>query len=144
MSPIPSPQHQFVANNLGAEFRLSLKGKDCACNVYQPIDVKIADNTIVNPDVLIVCQPITKQYLDFPPVLVVEVLSPSTKLKDKHSKFELYQDFGIRYYLMVDPEDQSILYYQLNEEGKYVLAKNLGSFELDEHCTIAPDLSNIW
>jgi Uma2 family endonuclease len=74
----------------------------------------------------------------------VEVLSPSTRLKDKHTKFDLYQDFGIRYYLIVDPEDTSILYYQLNEDGKYVLSEKLEAFELGEDCEITPDLSNIW
>ncbi len=144
MSPMPSPKHQFIANNLGAEFRSALKDKDCHCQVYQPIDVKITENTVVNPDALIVCDPITKQYLDFPPVLVIEILSPSTRLKDTHTKFELYQDFGIQYYLIVDPEEKIITTYQLKEEGKYEVRPDMKSFELKDNCTISPDLSNIW
>lgn len=144
MSPMPSPRYQLITGNIHTSFQNTLKNKGCSCKVYQPIDVKIEENTVVNPDVLIVCQPINKQYLDFPPLLVVEVLSPSTRLKDTHTKFELYQDFGIRYYLMVDPEEKKILIYQLNAEGKYGLQSDSASFELEEDCMIRPDLANIW
>lgn len=48
------------------------------------------EDTVVQPDVLIVCKPITKNFLDFPANLVVEILSPSTVLKDRNSKILLY------------------------------------------------------
>ena len=90
MSPMPVPKHQRVAANILAEFRIELK-KCKHCNVYQPLDYKISDEIIVQPDMLIVCGKIEKNFLDFPPALVGEILSPSTALKDGHSKFEIYQ-----------------------------------------------------
>jgi hypothetical protein len=39
---------------------------------YQPIDVKIDESNVVNPDLLIVCKKIEGQYLDSPPELVLE------------------------------------------------------------------------
>ena len=90
MSPQPVPNHQRIAANLTSEFISALRNcKKCA--VYQPIDYKISEETILQPDMLIVCEPIYKKYLDFPPSLVVEILSPSTALKDRHTKFEIYQ-----------------------------------------------------
>ena len=143
MSPMPSPKHQNIAGNIHAEFRDALKRNNCDCKVYQPIDIKTADNTIVNPDVIIVCKPIEKQYLDFPPAIVVEILSPSTHLKDKNTKYDLYQDFGIRYYLIIDPDKETIEIYKLDEEGKYQLV-NDEEFQLTDKCAIKPDFKSIW
>lgn len=98
MSPAPGPEHQFVAGNLHAEFRNALKTKGCDCKVYQPIDYKISEDTILNPDLLLVCKPIAKAFLDFAPELIAEILSPATALKDRHTKFELYQHEKISYY----------------------------------------------
>jgi Uma2 family endonuclease len=101
MSPSPLPKHQRVANSLGLEFELALRKIKCQCSVYQPIDYKISDDTILQPDLLIVCQPINKSYLDFAPSLVVEILSPSTAMKDRNNKFNIYQQQEIPFYLIV-------------------------------------------
>ena len=71
MTPMPSPKLQSIASRLSNIFIEAIEASNCNCTVYQPIDVKIAENTIVNPDILIVCKPIKKQFLDFPPELVV-------------------------------------------------------------------------
>jgi hypothetical protein len=64
MSPMPVPNHQRIAGNLFTEFRLQLKNcKECAA--YQPIDYKVADDVIVQPDLLIVCGEISKSFLTF-------------------------------------------------------------------------------
>ena len=86
MSPAPVPKHQIVAANLSAEFRFALK--QCTqCKVVQPVDYKIKEDTVFQPDMLIVCRPIEKKYLDFPPSLVAEILSQSSILIDRHTKF---------------------------------------------------------
>ncbi len=147
MSPMPRPEHQVVANNLGAEFRAAIKKAGCNCKVYQPIDYKIAEDTILNPDLLIVCKPITKQFLDFAPELVVEILSPATALKDRHTKFEIYQQQQILYYILVDVDTKKIEAWQLNETGKY------GEVLIDEkqpqlfsfnNCSFSIVFENIW
>ena len=72
------------------------------------MDWKISDDTVLQPDVLIVCKRIEKKYLDFPPVLIVEVLWPSTAAKDRNVKMELYQLQLVKYYLIVDPQIKKI------------------------------------
>lgn len=119
MSPAPRPEHQAVATSLASELRIALKKENCTCKVYQPIDYKIAEDTILNPDLLILCQPITKQFLDFAPELVVEILSPATALKDRHTKFELYQQQKIPYYLIVDVDEKMVEVYQLSDTNEY-------------------------
>jgi len=72
MSPLRLPKHQKIAMALGSEFTVALKS--CRqCSAYQPIDYRVADDTILQPDMLVVCDEITKKYLDFPPALVVSI-----------------------------------------------------------------------
>lgn len=119
-----------------------LDSKSCNCNVYQPIDVKIKENTVVNPDLLIVCEEIEGQYLDKPFPLAVEILSPSTKVKDQVSKYALYEEFGIKYYIMIDPEDNSIQVFKLNKAGKYQEQEE-HVFEIDDGCVIEVDFGKV-
>ncbi len=115
MSPAPKPRHQAVAGNLHAEFRAALKKGKCGCTAYQPIDYKISEDTVLNPDLLIVCKPIEKAFLDFPPDLVAEILSPATALKDRHTKFEIYQQQQVPYYLIIDTDRNTLEVFQLVE-----------------------------
>lgn len=119
MSPSPRPLHQLISGNLHAEFRTALKASGCQCKVYQPIDYLVAEDTVLRPDVLICCRPVTGQYLDFPPELVVEILSPATAMKDRHTKMMLYQQQGIPYYIIVDADKNKVEVYQLNEQNMY-------------------------
>jgi Uma2 family endonuclease len=87
----------LTANIIG-EITDALKKSGCKnCRVYDFIDIEITDNTVVQPDAVVVCGEIDKPYLDFTPALVVEVLSSSTAMKDRNNKFYLYQSFKIPY-----------------------------------------------
>ncbi|MGB4960903.1 MAG: Uma2 family endonuclease, partial [Saprospiraceae bacterium] len=83
--------------------------------------------------------PIMKQYLDFPPALVVEILSPSTEMKDRNTKYQWYETFGIRYYVMIDPDKDAVEIFELDSDGKYQLIKDMKHpIILDANCTITP------
>ena len=67
MSPAPTPRHQWLIANIISELRVSIKKSKCKlCKVYDFIDVKIEDDTILQHDCSVVCKPITKNFLDFP------------------------------------------------------------------------------
>jgi len=146
MSPMPVPKHQRIGANILIEFGGKLKRCN-HCDVYQPIDYKVSDEIIVQPDMLVVCGKIDKKFLDFPPVLIVEILSPSTALKDRHSKFGIYEGQQIRYYLMVSPDEEKVEVFVI-ENGSYQL-KQAGrdfiyTFTLREDCTAIIDFKEIW
>src|SRR5690606_19027148 len=112
MSPSPVPKHQRIAGNMLSEFRMQLKNcKEWA--VYQPVDYHVADDTILQADMLVVCGTITKNYLDFPPALVAEILSPSTALKDRHTKYGIYESQGIPYFIIIAPDTEEAEIYSL-------------------------------
>jgi Uma2 family endonuclease len=148
MSPAPSPRHQWLVANIMFEFKTALKKSKCKhCKVYDFIDIKIEEDTILQPDCLIVCKPITKKFLDFPAALVIEILSPATALKDRHTKFSIYEKFGIKYYMIVDEEKNEVEVYCL-QNSKYIIQKNTSStpftFSFDDECKIKVLLKNIW
>ena len=146
MSPAPTPRHQMICNTLGALFYLALK-KCKHCKAYQFIDFKIAEDTIVQPDIAILCRPANKKFIDFPPALVVEILSPSTALKDRHTKSALYRKQNVPYYLIISPETEETEVYAL-EDGEYNLKqKNINfqyNFRFDDDCEATIDFSEIW
>ena len=112
MSPMPEPIHQTAKGNLYANFEIAFKKSCKDCKAYLPIDWKIKESTILQPDLLIVCQKIEKKYLDFSPELVVEILSPSTAVKDRNIKKEIYLSQGVKYFLILDPQMKKIEIYE--------------------------------
>ncbi|HHD73025.1 MAG TPA: Uma2 family endonuclease, partial [Epsilonproteobacteria bacterium] len=87
-----------------------------------------------------------ESYLAKAPRLVVEILSPSTAKKDETVKFDIYESEGVKYYILVYPDDLKAKVYVL-KEGKYI---KLGDFthELltldDLECEIRFDFSEIF
>ena len=126
MSPSPIPKHQRISGSLYYEFRRAMN--NCkSCIPYMPLDYLLTIDTILQPDFLIVCGDVKKKYLDFNPSLIAEVLSPSTALKDRHTKFGLYEQQGIKYYLIISPDIEEVEVYEL-ENGQYKLMVKEHSF----------------
>ena len=148
MSPAPGMKHQSIVANIIYELKKAIKEAKCKhCKVYDFIDLKIEEDTILQPDCSVVCKTTKKNFLDFPASLVVEILSPATALKDRHTKFSIYEKFGMKYYMIVDEEKNQVEIYHL-ENSKYVLqnssSKTPFTFYLDDDCKIEVSLKNIW
>lgn len=144
MAPSPVYNHQLIASNLLALFWNELKDCD-KCGVLQPLDYIVKDDTVLQPDLLIVCD-LVKNYLDFPPDLVCEILSPSTVLKDRHTKYNIYQLQKIPYYIIISPVTEEVEVYILHE-GRYELNQKGKGFEFEfelDSCKAAVDFSQIW
>ena len=147
MSPSPRPKHQRITSAISAEFHFALK-KCKSCHVYDPLDYKISDETVLQPDILVVCGPIDGPFLDRAPELIVEVLSPATASKDKLYKLNVYQDQGVPYYLVVDVDKETIQVLQL-QNGKYEFVVTNGhsfefAFAFTHECSVRIDFNEIW
>ena len=86
MSPLPMPLHQRINGHLFSRFEIALNKACKYCKAYIPIDRKISNTTVIQPDLLIVCKPIEKKFLDFTPLFVAEILAPFTAIKDANVK----------------------------------------------------------
>ena len=104
MSPAPTIKHQNIAGGLYSLLREKLKGKTCQPFIA-PLDVVLSDVDVVQPDVIVVCDPakITERNIQGPPNWVAEVLSPGTARKDLREKKALYERAGVNEYVVFDP-----------------------------------------
>lgn len=115
MTPAPSIRHQAISGELFGILRDHLKGHPCRPFIA-PTDVILSESDIVQPDVLVVCDKskITEANIQGAPDMVVEILSPSTSVKDKREKKTIYERFGVREYIIVNPMDDSVERYFLD------------------------------
>lgn len=133
----PSYKHQRIIAELLASFHGWFKGRSCTA-LTSPFDItlrKAEDNIcVVQPDVFVICDPDNRDRKDRYagiPVLVVEVLSPSTRSKDMTKKLDLYKQCGVKEYWIVDPVNDQILIYRL--EGNEIANSKSFDCRLDEH-----------
>ena len=99
----------------------------------------------MHSDILIVCKKIEKKYLDLPPVLVTDVLSPSTASKDRGEKMQLYQMQAVNYYLIVDAQFKKIEIYLLQDNQYQPISINPESFTFTfDSCRADIKFTNLW
>lgn len=130
MAAAPNTSHQRISGNLYFAIRTGLKSagdkfKKNSCEIFAaPIDVFFQDFAVVQPDLVVVCDPakISERGIEGAPDLVVEILSPATAKKDLLRKRWLYEASKVPEYLIVDPEDHCGLLLRLDENGHYIEA----------------------
>ena len=132
VSPGPRYAHQDVVGQLHL-----LLAQHCPAHLkvlLAPFAVALADDTEVQPDLLVApCTQFTETELPGPPLLAVEVLSPSTRRVDLLLKRDRLQAAGVPSYWLVDPDEPSITVLEL-QDGVYVeVARAVG----DEPCAVA-------
>jgi Uma2 family endonuclease len=131
MSPAPTIKHQGIVGDFYNQLKQQLKGKSCIPYVA-PVDVVFSDDDVVQPDVLVVCDPakITEKNIQGAPDLVVEVLSPGTVLKDMREKRLLYERSGVREYVVIDPLEEYVQRFCLQNDGHYGSSDVFGPHEV--------------
>lgn len=122
----PSPLHEEIIVELVRQIANYLEAK--RCKVYSSrLDVKLFANsedserninTVVVPDLSIVCDSskIDQRGCNGAPDMITEVLSPSTAKRDRYEKLKLYQRAGVKEYWIVDPVEQSVQVYVLENK----------------------------
>ncbi len=121
MSPAPSTKHQTVSRHLLFQLysQLELTGRGKVFNA--PTDVELSEHDIVQPDLLVILK--ENQRIILPkrirgiPDLCVEILSESNPDADRVLKLELYQRTGVPEYWIIDPSEESIDVYVLQDNG---------------------------
>jgi len=119
ISPAPMIKHQSISNNIAWELK-NIFINCQKCKTLLPVDWKISDETIVQPDNSVIChEPIHEAYITKAPRIIFEVLSKTTAKKDKELKYKLYEQEGVIYYIIVDPDEKVAKVYELFN-GKYI------------------------
>ena len=145
MSPAPMIKHQKISNKIAR--LLDEQVDDCKeCQALLPVDWRISDDTIVQPDNLVVCYEPEGAYITKAPTLIFEILSKATAKKDQTVKFDLYQDEGVRYYVIVDPDEEMAKAYEL-KDGRYIKMLDATDEKVDftlKECGITIDFDKLW
>jgi Uma2 family endonuclease len=119
MSPSPASRHQWVSAELQVCLHDFFKQKSCRL-FNAPMDVKLSDFDVVQPDLLVVCDPSqVKATIEGPPALVIEILSEHSIQHDRIRKMELYARYGVKEYWIVTPFPSLVEIYLLQGE-RYV------------------------
>ena len=119
VTPAPTFRHQLVVTAIGRflyDFALP-RGEHA---VVSPIDVVLADHSIVQPDVIYVSKErggIVRQRVEGAPDLVVEILSPATARRDLGEKLRLYAEAGVAEYWIVDPGHETFEFLENTPAG---------------------------
>ncbi|MDR2167625.1 MAG: Uma2 family endonuclease [Clostridiales bacterium] len=118
----PSSAHAAAAGNIHGIFWSHLK-KGGRCRVMFEPNLYLSETDRFEPDIVVVCNPefIGTDGVYGPPDLVVEVISPSTRKRDKGYKKDAYEKYGVKEYWIVEVSSRSIEIFLLID-GKYRLA----------------------
>ena len=118
VSPSPSRRHQRVSARLHA--LLADAAPQHLVALFAPIDVVLAEDTVFQPDLLVArTAEFDKPSHPVRPVLVVEILSPSTRRIDVSLKRDRFEAAGCPSYWAVDPDAPSLTAWDLHG-GRYV------------------------
>jgi len=127
MTPAPLLTHQDVVGEIFFQAKQALRGKTCRALVA-PLDVRLprhgeadeATDVVVQPDVLVVCDPnkLDRRGVRGAPDWVVEVLSPASASRDQIEKRRIYERHGVLEYWLVHPTDRILTVYRL-QNGEY-------------------------
>ena len=144
MSPAPTIKHQLISNRIVTKITVFLTNKPCV-PLSAPTDVLFDEDNVVQPDILVVCDrsKLTDACVKGAPDLIVEIISPSTGLKDRREKKGLYERFGVSEYILVDPVNETMERYTLLD-GRYGSPDVFGWNE-PMTLTLFPELElNLW
>ncbi|MDZ7933992.1 MAG: Uma2 family endonuclease [Emticicia sp.] len=107
----PSPQHQRLSRNLFRQLDNIILAKKMGEIFYAPIDVFLDEHCVPQPDLVFVSQDnihrITKDGIECVPDLVVEIISPSSVIRDRVEKKNIYERFGVKEFWLIDPQNDS-------------------------------------
>ena len=126
MSPSPAPQHQIILGKLFLKFTEFLNQTNNRGTVlFAPMDVHFEKGNVFQPDLIFISAEnnnIIQERINGSPDLIVEILSPSNAYYDLRQKKDIYEQFGVQEYIIIDPMAQSAEVYRL-QNGAYQLAQ---------------------
>jgi len=133
MTPAPSRSHQRISANLHGIFWSFLRNKKCEA-YSAPTDVRFPKSkniknekqiyTVLQPDIFVICElsKMDEKGCLGAPDFIIEIVSAKNSKRDVKDKFEIYQEHGVREYWIVNPNDENVNVFVLDENGKFQFA----------------------
>jgi Uma2 family endonuclease len=133
MPPAPTPDHQWIMMEIAVRLREFVDERDLGVVLTAPVDLLVQREPLRTrqPDILYLSAQRSGirgraelrglQFLEIPPALVVEVLSPSNTRRDLEDKLEDYRKVGVLECWLVSPEAETIEVLSFSDEGTRVI-----------------------
>jgi len=111
VTPAPRLWHQAIVRRISGKLDRYIDDHPVGFLFHSPADISWGPDILVQPDVF-VTDLAEARSLDWSRVktllLTIEVLSPTTARYDRYTKRRLYQEVGIPFYWIVDPDEKLI------------------------------------
>jgi Uma2 family endonuclease len=114
--------HAIVKGNIYVALRNAIGARGLACRAFPDgMAVRVGDRTVYEPDALVRCGP------DLPghavevndPLVVVEIVSPSSRGVDRGTKLASYFSLpSVRHYLIVDTDKRVVIHHSRDDDGR--------------------------
>jgi Uma2 family endonuclease len=146
MSPSPSSLHQIVLLRLARALeRAEEVGEGLV--LISPMDVILADDTILQPDLLYVAKArrgIVGSRVKGAPDLVIEILCSDGDRRDRTEKLDLYAKYGVAEYWIVDPVSQVIEFLLLDRDRYVMMQPRDNRYQSPRLPEVEIDLAAFW
>ncbi len=143
-SPAPLPKHSKAQRALGSFIGRPFDDDDGHGGpggwwIFIEVDVQLGPHDVVRPDIAgwhreRLPDPGDRRPIDISPDWVCEILSPSTAVRDRVSKRDLYAKHAVGHYWIVDVEVRTLEAFEFADE-KWVL---VGSYDSTASVRIPP------
>ena len=132
MSPAPQNIHQLILNKINYGLLRFLDMNNAGEVRIAPYDVYLSHRNILQPDIIFIANEnlhlIEEKGLVGVPDIVVEILSPGTAYIDAGKKKDIYEEYGVKEYFMVDPVNKNVTALILKEKQFIETEQTTGSF----------------
>jgi Uma2 family endonuclease len=117
----PTENHEQIAGNIGAPLKLAMDAAGCrstqgGMRVQRDDDGRGRDKP--KPDIVVRCGPRQNRTFVTDPLVIVEVLSPSTMDRDRGPKLSFYKSLPtLRHIVLVYQDQMRVEHYRREAEG---------------------------
>jgi Uma2 family endonuclease len=117
VNPTPSFPHQDVAKRLFLILQRFFERKGLGEVFFAPLVVVLGQHDVAEPDLMVVADSsqFSQRGIEGPPLLVVEILSPSNARHDRVTKAARYLALGVEHYWIVDPGGNHLMCQRAEE-----------------------------
>jgi|ERR1700730_214417 Uma2 family endonuclease len=118
----PNETHEQIASNIGANLKLAMDER--GCHTYQEgIMVQASDSSSgrdkFRPDVVVRCGALSNNTFIADPVVIVEVLSPSKRERDRGRKVQFYKELPTVQHIVLAYEDRILVEHHRRTENSW-------------------------
>lgn len=121
--PMPTPYHQKISFRLQLAMYQFIQTEQLGEVFAAPVDVVLNEQRVIQPDLVFISaerQALIQKVISGAPDLAVEIISPTSVVRDRVTKKDLYEAHGVREYWLVDPANRDIEVFVL-DNGRYRL-----------------------